>query len=76
MLTQDRRRATRGLGRPLPEILEQCRIPTKNKLNTTNTHEYKILPTIHVKASGKINGHYGKIYVVKIRLALNKLHGD
>jgi hypothetical protein len=29
-----------------------------------------------VKASGKINGHYGKIYVVKIRLALNKLHGD
>lgn len=48
-------------GRPLPKMLEARRTPTKNKLNTTNTHKYKILPTICRKVTGKVIADYGEL---------------
>lgn len=49
-------------GRPLPNMLESRRTPTKNKLNTTNTYKYKILPTICIKVSGKVIADYGELH--------------
>jgi len=48
-------------GRPLPNMLEPRRTPTKNKLNTTNTHKYKILPTICRKVSCNVIVDYGEM---------------
>jgi hypothetical protein len=48
-------------GRPLPNMLESRRTPTKNKLNITNTNKYKILPTICRKVSGKVVADYGEV---------------
>ena len=48
-------------GRPLPNMLESRRTPTENKLNTTNTHKYKILLTICRKVSGKVVADYGEL---------------
>lgn len=48
-------------GRPLPNMLEPRRTPTKNKLNTTKTHKYKILPNICMKVSGEVIADYGEL---------------
>lgn len=48
-------------GRPLPNMLESRRTPTKNILNTTNTHKYKILPTICKEVSGEVIADYGEL---------------
>ena len=48
-------------GLPLPNMLEPRRTPTKNKLNTTNTHKYKTLPTICIRVSGDVIADYGEM---------------
>jgi hypothetical protein len=42
-------------------MLEPRRTPAKNKLNTTDTHKYKILPTICINVSGKVIADYGEL---------------
>jgi hypothetical protein len=42
-------------------MLEPRRTLAKNKLNTTNTHKYKILPTICIIVSGKVIADYGEL---------------